>query len=86
MLEKIPALRIVPTKEWYLQEGWQALNDLLANLDTKNVTVVYVENFTVIQQALRKVSRKELVQLFNADSISCDLNIDSDGVLYAKKK
>lgn len=86
MLGKIPALRIVPTKEWYLQEGWQALNDLLANLDTKNVTVVYVENFTVIQQALRKVSRKELVQLFNADSISWDLNIDSDGVLYAKKK
>lgn len=86
MLEKIPALRTVPTKEWYLQEGWQALNDLLANLDTKNVTVVYVENFTVIQQALRKVSRKELVQLFNADSISWDLNIDSDGVLYAKKK
>lgn len=86
MLEKIPALRIVLTKEWYLQEGWQALNDLLANLDTKNVTVVYVENFTVIQQALRKVSRKELVQLFNADSISWDLNIDSDGVLYAKKK
>ena len=86
MLEKIPALRIVPTKECYLQEGWQALNDLLANLDTKNVTVVYVENFTVIQQALRKVSRKELVQLFNADSISWDLNIDSDGVLYAKKK
>lgn len=74
------------TSEWYNKSGWKAFNELLTYLDTKNLDTVYVENFDSIKSAVRKIPKKSLIGLFNEDSPKWRLEMDSDGVLVAKKK
>ena len=75
----------IPSSEWYTNAGWKVFNNLLCELEQEPLNRIWVENFDEVGEALKHISKKELVALFNVDSVNWRLSIDQTGTLYATR-
>lgn len=77
--------RLAPTtneSDWYTLYGWKIFNELLTELASSHLQIVWVENFDMVKQVLRHINRKMLIQKFNMDNLDWQMKVDSDGTLY----
>lgn len=68
--------------DWYTAYGWKIFNDLLTELASNHLNIVWIENFDTVKHMLNHVNRKTLIQQFNADNLDWQMKTDSDGTLY----
>lgn len=85
MVNEKTAPRLASTtndSDWYTLYGWKVFNELLTELASSHLQIVWIENFDTIKQVLNHVNRKMLIQQFNSDNLDWQMKTDSDGTLY----
>lgn len=68
--------------DWYTAYGWRVFNELLTELASSRLNIVWIENFDTVKQMLNHINRKTLIQKFNMDNLDWKMKVDSDGTLY----
>lgn len=68
--------------DWYTAYGWRGFNELLTELASSRLNIVWIENFDTVKQVLNHINRKTLIQKFNMDNLDWQMKVDSDGTLY----
>lgn len=68
--------------DWYTAYGWKVFNELLTELASSRLNIVWIENFDTVKQVLNHINRKTLIQKFNMDNLDWQMKVDSDGTLY----